>query len=195
MGLPHAGLTAVKRLSRIQRIGGIVMSGDAAVGIADRMTTGTNRRWPLGFACVEQLEPPASNLPTAATTRTSALLPSPRRRATAGPARRPRQCVSKKKPLARERSVVGAAISICPPCPRHEGDDDRTKDPLNHGRCATQTRACPHIPFRGDIWCSSGRRFDGAANRRALPQGRAECWARRSGVRAAGAGSLLALRV
>ena len=37
------------RLSAL-RIGGILMSGDAAVGIADRMTTGTNRRWPLSFA-------------------------------------------------------------------------------------------------------------------------------------------------
>jgi hypothetical protein len=46
------------------------------------------------------------------------------------------------KPLARERSIVGLAISICPPRPRGEGEEDRTEDPLDHGIALPKTLGC-----------------------------------------------------
>ena len=184
------------RLSAL-RIGGILMSGDAAVGIADRMTTGTNRHWPLSFAWCRATGAARVELArTAATARTSALLPSPRRRATAGPARRPRQCVSKNE--AASSRALG----------RQRGDLDMSAMPTPQRAMTIERKihlimdvALPkHVPAHTSRSEETfGVRPAGGSTvlQTAAPcrKGVLNAWARRSGISAAGVGSLLALRV
>jgi len=52
------------------------------------------------------------------------------------------------QPLARERTIVGLAISVCPPRPRCEGEEDRTKDPLDHGIALPKHSGATHLVRR-----------------------------------------------